>query len=99
MKQNNHLYYSLAPSWGKGARRAGKGFLFFALLLSTLLFQSCLKDQEDIFDKSSSLRMQEVLDKTKAALTGNENGWSLAQATRMAGLSTTTQTVILPTVA
>ena len=77
MKQNNHLYYSLAPSWGKGARRAGKGFLFFALLLSTLLFQSCLKDQEDIFDKSSSLRMQEVLDKTKAALTGNENGWSL----------------------
>lgn len=52
-------------------------FFILLLALSTLLFQSCLKDQEDIFDKSSSLRMQEVLDKTKAALTGNENGWAL----------------------
>ena len=77
MKNNNQLYYSLAPSRGKGARRAGKGFLFLLIAFSTLLFQSCLKDQEDFFDKSSSLRMQEVLDKTKAALTGNENGWSL----------------------
>lgn len=77
MKKINQLYYSLAPSRGKGVRRTGKGFLFFALLLSTLFLQSCLKDQEDIFDKSSSLRMQEVLDKTKDALTSNENGWSL----------------------
>lgn len=52
-------------------------FIILLLALSALLFQSCLKDQEDIFDKPSSLRMQEVLDKTKAALTGNENGWSL----------------------
>ena len=52
-------------------------YIILLLALSTLLFQSCLKDQEDIFDKPSSLRMQEVLDKTKAALTGNENGWSL----------------------
>lgn len=77
MKKNNQSYKSLAPLWGKGVRRTGKGSLFFFLLLSTLLFQSCLKDQEDVFDKSSSLRMQEVLDKTKAALTGNENGWTL----------------------
>lgn len=77
MKKNNQSYKSLAPLWGKGVRRTGKGSLFFFLLLSTLLFQSCLKDQEDVFDKSSSLRMQEVLDKTKAALTGNENGWAL----------------------
>jgi len=77
MKNINQTYKSLAPSWGKGARRAGKGSLFLFLLLSTLLLQSCLKDQEDFFDKSSSLRMQEVLDKTKAALTGNENGWTL----------------------
>lgn len=52
-------------------------FFILLLALSTLLLQSCLKDQEDIFDKSSSLRMQEVLDKTKAALTGNANGWAL----------------------
>ena len=77
MKKNNQSYKSLAPLWGKGVRRTGKGALFFFLILSTLLFQSCLKDQEDVFDKSSSLRMQEVLDKTKAALTGNENGWAL----------------------
>ena len=77
MKKNNQSYKSLAPLWEKGVRRTGKGSLFFFLLLSTLLFQSCLKDQEDVFDKSSSLRMQEVLDKTKAALTGNENGWAL----------------------
>ena len=77
MKNNNQLYYSLAPSRGKGARRAGKGLFLLLISLSTFLFQSCLKDQEDFFDKSSSLRMQEVLDKTKAALTGNENGWAL----------------------
>ena len=77
MKNINQTYKSLASSWGKGARWAGKGSLFLFLLLSTLLLQSCLKDQEDFFDKSSSLRMQEVLDKTKAALTGNENGWAL----------------------
>ena len=77
MKKNNQSYKSLAHLWGKGVRRTGKGSLFFFLLFSTLLLQSCLKDQEDVFDKSSSLRMQEVLDKTKAALTGNENGWSL----------------------
>jgi len=89
MKKNNQSYKSLAPLWGiskkstarrgksKGVRRTGKGSLFFFFLFSTLLLQSCLKDQEDVFDKSSSLRMQEVLDKTKAALTGNENGWTL----------------------
>ena len=77
MIKNNQSYKSLAPLWGKGVRRTGKGSLFFFFLFSTLLLQSCLKDQEDVFDKSSSLRMQEVLDKTKAALTGNENGWTL----------------------
>ena len=70
MKHNNHIGYSNILRFGK----AGLGFF---LLLSTLLLQSCLKDQEDVFDQSSSLRMQEVLDKTKAALTGNENGWTL----------------------
>ncbi|MBO4482570.1 MAG: DUF4302 domain-containing protein [Prevotella sp.] len=70
MKHNNHIGHLNILRFGK----AGLGFF---LLLSTLLLQSCLKDQEDVFDQSSSLRMQEVLDKTKAALTGNENGWTL----------------------
>ena len=70
MKHDNHISHSNILPFGKA-------WLGFFLLLSTLLLQSCLKDQEDVFDKSSSLRMQEVLDKTKAALTGNENGWTL----------------------
>ena len=76
-KLNNirSLFVGSAPSLR--GRAGGEAVLSFLLLLSTLLFQSCLKDQEDVFDKSSSLRMQEVLDKTKAALTGNENGWTL----------------------
>lgn len=70
MKHDNHIGHSnILP--------LGKAWLGFFFLFSTLLLQSCLKDQEDVFDKSSSLRMQEVLDKTKAALTGNENGWTL----------------------
>lgn len=52
-------------------------FLFLILLgLSTLLLQSCLKDQSDIFDKSSSLRMQETLDKAKETLLSSPNGWA-----------------------
>ncbi len=39
------------------------------------LLQSCLKDQEDIFDTPSALRMQEVLDNAKKTLTGSEEGW------------------------
>lgn len=77
MNKDNQLYYSLAPSRGKGVRRAGKGLLLFAILLSSFFFLACTSDQEDIFSTSSSLRMQDVLDKTKAALTGNENGWAL----------------------
>lgn len=45
------------------------------LALPTLLFTSCLKDQEDIFDKSSSERMQETLQNAKDVLRGQTNGW------------------------
>ena len=45
MKLNNHQYYSLAPSWGKGARRAGKG-LFILLFIASTLF-SCSSDDPD----------------------------------------------------
>ena len=43
--------------------------------LSSSLFQSCLKDQEDIFDEPTSLRVQAVLDDTKKTLMDAPNGW------------------------
>lgn len=47
--------------------------LLFALPLMTLT--SCLKDENDVFDKSASTRMQEQLDKTREVLRGAANGW------------------------
>ena len=81
MKKNSKLqnirslFVGSAPSLR--GRAGGEAVLSFFLLLSTLLFHSCTSDQDEIFDNSSSLRMQEVLDKAKAALTGNDNGWAL----------------------
>lgn len=45
------------------------------LLTLPLLASSCLKDDEDLFDKSSSERMQEYLDNAAKVLAGAENGW------------------------
>ncbi len=45
------------------------------IALSAMLLQSCLKDQEDIFDEPTALRIQEALDNTKKVLTSSENGW------------------------
>ena len=36
--------------------------------MSAVLLQSCLKDQEDLFDNSASERLQMVLDNTKRIL-------------------------------
>lgn len=55
--------------------RLNKLFIATLLAFSTLALQSCLKDQEDIFDESSSQRMQATLDNAKAALTSSPNGW------------------------
>lgn len=40
-------------------------------------FQSCLKDQEDLFDKDAALRLQDALEKADKAFTSSENGWLL----------------------
>ncbi len=45
------------------------------VVASATLLQSCLKDQDDIFDEPTSLRVQEVLDNTKKVLTSADNGW------------------------
>lgn len=50
-------------------------FKLLLLLLPLLIFQSCMKDQEDVFDEPSSLRMQKALDNTRKVLEGSEKGW------------------------
>ena len=52
-------------------------FKLLLLLLPLLVFQSCMKDQEDVFDEPSSLRMQNTLDNTRKVLRGSEKGWVL----------------------
>lgn len=56
--------------------RLNKFFLVTLLALSTTLLQSCLKDQEDIFDEPSNVRVQAYLDEAKKVLTSSENGWA-----------------------
>lgn len=55
--------------------RLYKLFIASLLAVSTLALQSCLKNQEDIFEESSSQRMQAALDNAKTVLTSSENGW------------------------
>lgn len=54
-----------------------KNIISFVILLAlpTLLFTSCLKDQEDVFDQDSSKRMQDALQNAKDVLRSQANGW------------------------
>ena len=45
------------------------------LLALPLIATSCLKDDEDKFDKSASERIQEFLDNTSKVLSEAPNGW------------------------
>jgi len=54
-----------------------KLFIYLLLLLPMFTFQSCLKDQEDIFDKDASLRVQDAMDNADKAFVSAENGWLL----------------------
>ena len=47
------------------------------MLVGTLGLQSCLKEQTDVFDKSSSLREEEYMDKAQATLINAPYDWSL----------------------
>ena len=44
-------------------------------LAASLSFQSCLFEQEDLFEKSASARLAETLDKARQVLMGAQNGW------------------------
>lgn len=54
-----------------------KIFAYLLLMLPALLLTSCLKDQEDVFDKPASIRTKEYLEKTRRVLTSSEHGWVL----------------------
>lgn len=51
-------------------------FIYFLLALP-LLLTSCLKDQEDLFPESASLRTANYLSNAKKVLTSSANGWLL----------------------
>ena len=51
-------------------------YLSIFTMLSILTMQSCLKDQEDVFERPSSLRLQDVLENTHNTLT-TQGLWTL----------------------
>jgi hypothetical protein len=54
-----------------------KKLLYLLLTLSALGFQSCLKEDEDYFDKTASARMSSTLEAYKSTLVASEYGWAL----------------------
>ena len=57
MKNNNQLYYPLAPSRGKGARRAEKGSFLFFLLAVLIGFTSCSDSEEGEYTLTNSIKI------------------------------------------
>ncbi|MBQ7441629.1 MAG: DUF4302 domain-containing protein [Prevotella sp.] len=51
-------------------------YLSILMMLFTFALQSCLKDQEDVFDRASSLRLQDALENTHKTLTA-QGLWTL----------------------
>lgn len=52
-------------------------FLLYALLAwPALMLQSCLKDQEDLFDESASQRIERYLSDAEKTLISSEHGWA-----------------------
>lgn len=55
--------------------RINKIYTYILIAMAALSLQSCLKDQEDIFEDSASIRMQKALDNAKSVLTSSADGW------------------------
>lgn len=51
--------------------------IFWLLLALPFIFQSCLKDDEDIFPDSAAERMDKALKQNKEVLIGATNGWMM----------------------
>ncbi|MBQ9362080.1 MAG: DUF4302 domain-containing protein [Bacteroidaceae bacterium] len=62
MNNNKITKKRVAQTWG-------------IFMLASLLFTSCLKNQEDFFDESASARMTNTINKTKDILRNSEYGW------------------------
>lgn len=56
--------------------KKNKIFIFLLMALPVLTLTSCLKDQEDTFEKASSLRMDEYLETARQALISAPYGWA-----------------------
>lgn len=52
-----------------------KNILYSILLLAGFCFNSCVSEEEDLFDKSAAERMNEALTKYKAILQDDPQGW------------------------
>ena len=50
-------------------------YSYMLLILATLLMQGCLKEQEDLFDKKPTERLEIFLDKFQNVLESSEDGW------------------------
>ena len=48
-----------------------------AIAVMSMSFQSCLKDQEDVFDESASQRLTNYLQTAQTVLTSAPNGWRM----------------------
>ena len=48
---------------------------YLFLMMSVMLMSSCLKNQDDVFDKSASIRSIEYLENARKVLTSAESGW------------------------
>lgn len=57
--------------------KINKYFAYLAMALPMLLLSSCLKDQEDKFDESASIRMQNYLNNAQSTLVNADYGWAL----------------------
>lgn len=55
--------------------KINKYIAYLLIALPALLLQSCLKDDDDVFDKPASTRMQEYLASTRSTLRSSEYGW------------------------
>lgn len=52
-----------------------KVFLYMALAFATLGVQSCLHDNDDVFDQSAAERIDAAVANAKSVLTSAQNGW------------------------
>lgn len=55
--------------------RLNKTSILLLTALWAVPFQSCLKDQKDIFDEPATVRLQNYLDNAKKVLTDAQEGW------------------------